>query len=173
MSGKIILNLAVSLDGYIASEDGSYEWIVGHGDSSLDTEKQLVFEQFVDSVDVVVMGKRCYEQGMHKEYAHKKVYVATSEALESKGNLTFIQGDIVRLIQEEKQQGRTIYLFGGGVVIDAFVKANAIDEYIIGFIPIVLGQGRPLFLGGNPTIPLRTEEVFVQDGIVIMRYTKR
>ena len=38
MNGKIILNLAVSLDGYIADKDGGYDWIVGDGNSTLNTE---------------------------------------------------------------------------------------------------------------------------------------
>lgn len=57
MSKKIILNLAISIDGYIASEDGGFEWIVGDGDKSLDTEKKWDFNGFLDTIDVVVMGK--------------------------------------------------------------------------------------------------------------------
>lgn len=40
MSGKIILNLAISLDGYIADENGGYDWIIGDGNSTLNTENK-------------------------------------------------------------------------------------------------------------------------------------
>lgn len=173
MSGKIILNLAMSLDGYIADNDGGFNWIVGHGDKNLDTESQVDFAEFLKDIDVVVMGKKCYDQGFHKEYENKKVYVATSAEMKDEENLLFISGDIVSKLQEERAQGKNIYLFGGGVVIDHFIKADAIDEYIVGIIPTILGEGRPLFLGGNSEIKLHLDECTIAEGVVIMKYSKR
>lgn len=57
MKRKIILNLAVSLDGYIASEDGGFDWIVGDGTHTLDTQNQIDFNYFLQEVDTIVMGK--------------------------------------------------------------------------------------------------------------------
>jgi len=95
MSGKIIMNLAISLDGYIADENGGFDWIVGQGDTSIDTAERSEFEEFLKGIDIVVMGKNCYEQGFAKEYSTKTVYVATSEEKEDEGNIRFIRGDIV------------------------------------------------------------------------------
>ncbi|MGL4773436.1 MAG: dihydrofolate reductase family protein [Clostridium sp.] len=173
MDGKIILNLAVSLDGYISDENGGFDWIVGQNDKSLDTEKQLVFDDFVKGIDIVVMGKNCYNQGFHKDYKNKMVYIATNESLEDYENVHFIKGDIVSILEERKRSGENIFLFGGGVVIDPFIQKNAIDEYIIGFIPTILGKGRPLFLGDNKEINLNLDEYYVSDGIVVMKYSKR
>lgn len=174
MDGKIVLNLAISLDGYIASEDGSYAWIVGDGDTTLDTPIKYDFSQFVDDIDIVVMGKKCYDQNMHNEYKHKKVYVATTQKMKDEDNLRFIRGDVTKIIQEEKEkEGKKIYLFGGGVLVDGFIKADLIDEYIIGIIPIVLGKGIPLFLNNNPMIQLHLDEYIVENGIVILKYSKR
>lgn len=174
MKRKLVLHLAVSLDGYIASEDGSYDWIVGDGDAALNTENKLNFDKFLEDVDIVVMGKNCYDQNMHNEYKNKKVYVATSQKLENQDNLHFISGDIVKIIQEEKEkEGKDIFLFGGGKLIDSFVKADIIDEYIIGIVPIILGKGRPLFLGDNPTIKLHLYEYVIEEGITILKYAKR
>lgn len=75
MSRKIILNLAISLDGYIASEDGGYDWIIGDGDKRLDTENKWDFNKFLEDIDVVVMGKKCYDQNMHNDFKSKKVYI--------------------------------------------------------------------------------------------------
>ena len=104
MKRKIILNLAISLDGYIASEDGGYDWIVGHGDNTLNTENKFDFDKFIEGIDIVVMGKNCYDQDMHNDYKNKKVYVATSQKLQNQDNLHFISGDIVKIIQEEKEK---------------------------------------------------------------------
>ena len=98
MSRKIILNLAISIDGYISEEDGSYDWIVGDGNTSLNTEKRQDFNKFLDGIDIVVMGKRCYDQEFHKDFLNKKVYVATSEDLEDYENIRFINKDIVKVI---------------------------------------------------------------------------
>ncbi|CEP79888.1 dihydrofolate reductase family protein [Paraclostridium sordellii] len=174
MSRKIILNLAMSIDGYIASEDGGFDWIVGDGDDKLDTKNKWDFNEFLKNIDVVVMGKKCYDQNFHKDFKDKKVYVDTSCSLENHDNIHFINNDIVKTIEaERKNEGKDIFLFGGGVLIDSFLKADVIDEYIIGIIPTVLGKGRPLFLGNNPKIDLHLDEYFTESGIVILRYSKR
>lgn len=174
MKRKIILNLAISIDGYIASEDGGFDWIVGDGDNSLNSEKKLDFNEFLREVDTVVMGKKCYDQNFHNDYKNKKVYVATYKELEDYENVHFINGDICKVIEEErKKEGKNIFLFGGGKLVDNFIKANIIDEYIIGIIPTILGKGRPLFLGNNPKIDLHLDEYILDNGIVILRYSKR
>ena len=171
---KIILNLAMSLDGYISDNDGGYDWIVGDGDKSLDTENKWDFDKFLGSVDTVVMGKKCYDQNMHNDFKDKKVYVATSRNIKNYDNIHFINEDIVKVIEEEKQkEGKNIWLFGGGILVDNFIKENIIDEYIIGIIPTILGKGRPLFLNNNPKIDLHLEEIFSEEGVVILKYIKR
>ena len=126
MEGKIILNLAISLDGFIADENGGFDWILGQNDKSLDTDK-----------------------------------------------IHFISNDVVTTILNEKKSGKNIYLFGGGISIDSFIKRDIIDEYRIGIIPVILGKGRPLFLKDNPTISLHLESYALSDGVITMNYTKR
>ncbi|MDU2673993.1 MAG: dihydrofolate reductase family protein [Clostridium sp.] len=174
MSRKIVLNLAISLDGYIASEDGSFEWIVGDGSDKLDTKNKYDFSKFLEGIDIVVMGKNCYNQNFHLDYKEKTVYVATSELLDDYDNVRFVNKDIVKVIlKEKKREGKDIFLFGGGKLVDSFIKADIIDEYIIGIIPTILGKGRALFLGNNPKIDLKLDEYVVDNGIVICRYSKR
>lgn len=173
MSGKIILNLAISLDGYISDENGGYDWIVGDGNSKLNTENKSDFNKFLEGINVVVMGRNCYDQNMHNDFKNKEVYIATSESRADYENYHFIGGDICKTISDLKNQGKNIFLFGGGVVIDSFVKSDIIDEYIIGIIPTILGRGRKLFLENNPKIDLNLQEYSVEDGIIVMKYTKR
>ena len=173
MNGKIILNLAVSLDGYIADKDGGYDWIVGDGNSTLNTENKWSHDKFLENIDVVVMGKKCFDQDMHKEYQDKEVYIATSKEIEDFENYHFINKDIVKVIEDLKNKGKNIYLFGGGILIDSFIKANVIDEYIIGVIPTILGKGIKLFYDNYPKIDLTLDYYSVEDGIVIMKYLKK
>ncbi|MEG0152041.1 MAG: dihydrofolate reductase family protein [Cellulosilyticaceae bacterium] len=56
---------------------------------------------------------------------------------------------------------------------EIFIKEDAIDEYIIGIIPVILGKGRPLFIGDNQAIKLQLKEYSVSEGITILKYIKR
>ena len=60
-----------------------------------------------------------------------------------------------------------------GFLLTILLKKNVIDEYLIGVIPIILGKGRPLFLGDNPKINLHLEELTSQEGIVVLKYSKK
>ena len=57
-------------------------------------------------------------------------------------------------------------------VSDNFIKKDVIDQYIIGIIPTILGKGRPLFLGNNPKINLHLDQYILDNGIVILKYSK-
>lgn len=173
MIGKIILNLAISIDGYIAEEDGGFDWIVGDGNVSLNTKSKWDYEQFLKDIDVVVMGSNCYKQGFHKDFKGKEVYIATSQNINNYENYHFIEKDICKEIKDLKNNGKNIFLFGGGILIDYFIKEDSIDEYVIGVIPTILGKGRPLFYKNNPRIDLTLNCYSIEDGIVIMRYIKR
>lgn len=173
MDGRIILNLAISLDGYIADENGGFDWIIGDGNQTLDTDEKWDYDKFLKNIDVVVMGKNCYDQGFHKDFDGKAVYIATSKEIENYENYHFINGDIVKIIKKLKNQGKNIFLFGGGGLIDNFVKNDAIDEYVIGIIPTILGKGRKLFFENNPKIELELKYYSVESGVVVMKYSKR
>jgi dihydrofolate reductase len=174
---KIILNLAISLDGFIADVDGGFHWIEGDGDSSQNTEKSFDFPDFVDTVDTIVMGSKAYEDcpiETMETFKDKKLFVATSRELKKDENVEFVNGNICSKVLELRNEiGKDIWLFGGAGLTDAFIKANIIDEYIIGIIPIILGDGIPLFLDENPIIKLHLDECTVNEGITILRYSKR
>lgn len=177
MNRKIILNLAISLDGYIADEDGGFAWIDGHKDSTQNTEKQFDFPFFVNNCDTIVMGRKAYDDcGIESIEGNetKHFIVATSQERANTANVEFVKGDIVKLVTElKKLKGKDIWLFGGAGLTDAFVKSDEVDEYIIGIIPIILGRGRKLFNSEYPTINLHLDECTIADGIPILRYTKR
>ncbi|MHA1647554.1 MAG: dihydrofolate reductase family protein [Promethearchaeota archaeon] len=178
MNRKIILNIAISLDGFIADKNGEFAWIKGDGDNSHDTETQMGFSDFAERVDTIVMGKNAYfDCGFDKKeiYPKKQIIVATSKSLEKKyDNVEFFNGDICKKVLElKKNTGKDIWLFGGGGLADWFLKDDIVDEFIIGVVPIILGEGKLLFLSPNPTIELHLEEYSVKEGMVLVKYTKR
>jgi dihydrofolate reductase len=178
MQRKIILNLAISLDGYIADKDGGFEWIVGDGDKSNNTKKQFNYLDFLNGIDIIVMGKTAYEDTPSETLASfksKKIYVASENKLKTKyDNIEFISGDIVsQILKLKKEKGKDIWLFGGAILVDPFIKADVVDEYIIGIIPIILGKGKVLFLADNPKFELHLDTCTVQEGIIVSKYSKR
>lgn len=178
MIRKIILNLAISLDGFIADEDGGFDWIKGDGDISHDTIRKFDLSEFADTVDTLVMGRKAYEDCPSetlKEFSSKTIYVATTGKLISKyNNIKLVNKNILdQILELKKTKGKDIWVWGGGVLANHFIKANVIDEYIIGIVPIILGKGVPLFLENNPLIKLHLCESTTQEGIVILRYNKK
>lgn len=178
MERKIILNLAMSIDGYISDEDGGFQWIVGENDNSKDTKEQFDFNEFLDTCDTIVMGRKSYEdipEETFEEFSNKKIFLATNKEIKvDRNNVEIISGDIVeKIIKLKEEEGKNIWIFGGAMLADRFIKADVIDEYIIGLIPCILGQGRKLFLENNPTINLHLENYSFSDGIAIITYTKR
>ena len=175
--GKLILNLAMSLDGFISDDNGGFDWIIGQGDLSKDTKDIFKFEDFKQSIDIIVMGSKAYEDVVLTNldtYSDKEIVVVTSRELEKRDNVTFIKGDIAKQILALKgKNGKTIWLFGGAILTDAFIKQDLVDEYVVGIIPTILGKGRSLFKGDNKKIDLHLDRVTVNDGIVILIYSRR
>jgi dihydrofolate reductase len=174
MARRLVMSLAMSLDGYIADEDGGYGWIKGDGSHALDTPNKWDYAEFLRGIDAVVMGRACYDQGMSEDFRDKTVFVATHRPPPDEGNVRFIGGDVCATIREElKKPGKDIFLFGGGKLADSFLKEDMVDEYILGIVPVILGKGRPLFYGGGAPIPLRLTECMLEEGIAILRYVRR
>lgn len=169
---KIICNLAMSLDGFIADDSGGYGWIKGDGSNACDTALKYDFSRFLSEIDTVVMGRRCFDQGMHRDFKDKKVYVASKTKRADEANVFF--QTISAALSLRSSKGRKAYLpVRRGRNARQLLREDIIDEYIIGIIPVILGKGRPLFLHGTPQIALRLHDYFFEDGIAILRYTKK
>lgn len=174
---KVILNIAMSLDGYIADDAGGFDWIKGHDDTSQDTEEQFDFEQFLEEVDTIIMGSNSYEDcilsGL-EPFANHKIIVATKRDLTVTENAELEHGDIISRIKDlKKETGKDIWLFGGAQLADFVVAQDLVDTYVIGIIPTILGKGRRLFDHINNTLLLKLDKVVITDGIIMSIYHKR
>jgi dihydrofolate reductase len=169
MEKKIVCTLAMSLDGYIGDESGGYDWIKGDGNPTNDTSKKWDFLTFKKEVDVVVMGRNCYDLGMHKDFSDKEVIVLTSRNI-LEDDITVLSGDIGSKLIEIKKT-KQVYIFGGGKIVSQLKEI--IDEYAIGIIPVILGNGIPLFHPDENRVKLNLKEIMCEDGIVVLTYTRK
>ncbi|CCI62444.1 dihydrofolate reductase family protein [Streptococcus dysgalactiae subsp. equisimilis] len=174
---KVVLNIAMSLDGFIAREDGTYDWIEGHGTDAYDSANQFDNPSFFASCDTVIMGRKSFEDcpiELIEGYREKTFYVASSQVMTSPYSNVYFSKDIVSTLKQLKAgEGGPIWIFGGADLVHSLIEADLIDHYIIGIIPTILGCGRPLFTGNRQERHLRLIESTVTDGIAMLRYDKR
>jgi len=168
---KVVLYIAASLDGYIAGKDGDISWLAPY-----ETE-DYGYADFLKTVGAIIMGSKTYETALafpDWRYQEKKTYVATGRKLEKKagGNIQFYSGDLKQLVAEAKAASEgNIWLVGGGQLIASFLKENLLDELILFTLPVVLGQGVPLF--GDNARPLTfrfIKSVAYPSGLVQLNY---
>jgi dihydrofolate reductase len=175
---KIVLNLAISLDWYIADDDWWFDWIIGDGDNTNDTNNQIDFNDFLETVDTLVMWRKAYNDCPTETMEflnNKKIFIATHTNVKNiTNNIKCISGNISeQILKEQKLPWKDIYIWWWALVADDFIKSDIIDEYIIGIIPVILGKWRPLFLDNNPNIKLHLLESTSKEWIVILKYEKR
>ncbi|MBO1582226.1 dihydrofolate reductase family protein [Bacillus sp. XF8] len=154
MAREVILYIGTSLDGFIAKEDDDLQWLYdteGEGDNG--------YTEMYQSIDTTIMGKKTYDYVMkHTEtfpYPDKKCYVFTTSKKGSSEYVNFVNEDVVTFTKKLKEQkGSKIWMVGEAAILDAFIKEDLIDEYIITVSPHILGSGIPLFKEKNPQIDL-------------------
>ncbi|WP_338450955.1 dihydrofolate reductase family protein [Niallia oryzisoli] len=165
---KIVLFIAQSLDGYIATKDDSLDWLFnveGEGDNG--------YSEFFDTVDTILMGKRTYDWIMKHEngnfpYENKQCYVFSRSAIQDTPFVTFINEDINRFTNNLKNEaGKKIWIVGGGELLFSFFKEKLVDEIILTVAPQIIGEGIPLFKAGDYELNLslkgtRTFNQFVE-----------
>lgn len=159
---KISAFIATSLDGFIARPDGNIDWLT---DPSYDIpEQDFGYQVFMDSVDVLVMGRNTFEKVLTFDewpYANKPLIVLSNgqSTLPNKltGKVEFMSGTPAEVVSDLSRRGfRHVYL-DGGKTIQGFMRHNLVDELTISQIPILLGQGLPLF--GETGHDIRLEHV--------------
>lgn len=139
---KVILSVAVSLDGFIEGPNGEYDWCPPP------TEEGM--KEFLDNIDVIFMGRKSYEMAGLSMFPDKTCYVFSNTLKMVKGNGKIISGDYLKAVHEIRMQpGKNIWLFGGASLTTSFINNNLVDEMWLGLVPIVLGRGKPLFQNVN------------------------
>ena len=178
MTIKCSVYIAVSVDGFIAKSDGDVEWL-NNPDFALEEGADLGYSAFIKSVDVLVMGRKSYEKVLSFgiwPYDSTPVVVLSSQEVNIPEHLSdkvrvmnTPPDDVVALLASE---GAQHFYIDGGVTIQGFLRAGLIDEITITTIPILLGNGIPLFGSLVDDVSLRHLETnSYESGLVQSRYS--
>ncbi|HEM2808780.1 TPA: dihydrofolate reductase [Streptococcus suis] len=173
---RLVLNIAMSLDGYIARTDGSYDWIEGQGTSQYDTSLQFDNAGFFASCDTVIMGRKSLDDcplEMIEGYQEKQFIIASRNAQIDYDNVRFVKDIVPEIERLRSSEGGDIWLFGGANLVQTCLKAGVVDHLIVGIIPTILGGGISLFDRLHKEQKLILVESTVNDGIAMLRYDIR
>lgn len=182
--------VAITVDGFIAAEDGSYDAFLNEGEHLAD-----MFNEYPETLpahmreaagvagranrvfDTVLMGRATYEVGarvgLMSPYPQMKQYVFSRTMQNSPHpDVELVKGDELALVRRLKQgEGKHLWLCGGGILATALYPE--IDELVLKVNPTLLGRGIPLFAG--PVAPARLSLVGTRtyaNGYAVMRYRR-
>lgn len=178
MTRKVILYIATSIDGFIADNQGGIEWL--NADEMADLKEDKTYDDFYQTIDTVVMGRTTYDQVVnelspdHYPYSDKVNYVLTSRPGDGRANIIFYSETVTSLIERlKKENGKDIWIIGGNSIIMPLVEQNLIDEYRIATVPVLLGDGIPLFNRFNHSLFMSLKESYHINSICYHTFTKK
>ena len=165
---KVILGVAISLDGLIEGPGGEYDWCF--------TDQDYGMGEFLRGVDALFFGRKSYEMmaqaggGGPNPFGKKRNYVFSSTKKFEGEDL-----ETIRSLEEVKKikslPGKNIWLFGGSSLAASLINAGMVDEVWLAVHPIVLGRGKPLFSGVERRIAMKLVETISYDtGLVSLKY---
>jgi dihydrofolate reductase len=185
---------AATLDGYIADADDGLAWLLGY-EGEFEGEGAVpgpmgpgnAYERFYEGVGAMVSGSTTYEfvldhmgQGADWPYAGKPYWVLSSRELrvpEGDGvDVRIVDGSVARLQHEVAASAGegNLWIVGGGNVASQYADAGLLDELHVTLVPVVLGNGKPIFDLPLPGPPLQLEATRIFDsGMVELRYSVR
>ena len=166
---KIILGLAVSLDGFIEGPNGEYDWCF--------TDQDYGLKDFFKRIDTIFMGRKSFElaQQMGGSSPWKGIVTHVfSNSLQSvkSRDTVLVKGDLKTEANKIKSQpGKDIWLFGGAELTTSMINEDLVDEFWLSVHPILLGGGKLLFqkLGERKKLKLLSHQVY-DTGLVSLKY---
>ena len=177
---------AMSLDGYIAESDDTLGWLLGYegsyeGDEAESGKGKAGYEGFYEGVGALVSGSVTYEFVLDHlaewPYKGKPCWVLSSRELpvpEGEGvDVRIADAKVPELYDEmiAAAGDRNLWVIGGGNVASQFVDEGLLDEVLVTVVPVVLGEGKPLFDRRLPGGPMQLTGTRTFDtGMVELRY---
>jgi len=171
---KLILGLAITLDGYIEGPNGEYDWCF--------TDQDYGLNDFFERIDSMFIGRKSYE--IAQQYAQQNngetipgmpkltEYVFSSTLKNVKENAILISEDTIAQARNIKSlPGKDIWLYGGASLTQSLMTEGLVDELWLSVHPILLGSGKLLFPEGNFRTQLTLlESKTYETGLVSLRY---
>jgi dihydrofolate reductase len=182
---KIILDVAVTLDGFIEGPNGEIDWLIADGR----TDFGDILTEILVGIDSIFYGRISYElwgnyQPVDNASAKlkaacrllhsKKKYVFSTTKTDDDSKATFINKDINgRILEILQEPGENIWLYGGGSLVTTFVNLGLVDIFRLAVHPVILGSGKPLFKDIKERIGMRLIQAEGDSsGVVLLRYEK-
>lgn len=172
---KIKLYIASSLNGKIARANGDVEWLNSIPNAD---KNDFGYSEFYHSVDATIQDYTTYKQilsmGIDFPYADKKNYVLTSrQTLDNTKYVEFVKTNQLEFIETLKREdGKDIWLIGGGKTNTWLLDNNLIDELVIFIMPIIIKDGIELFeLNPIPKLLNLSSTKKYLNGVVQLNYT--
>ncbi len=176
---KFSVFIATSLDGYIAKEDGSLDWL-----TSIPTpaNNDLGYGEFISGIDAILMGRNTFNVvKSFGQWPYEVPVFVWSKTLsflpdDYSGRASVITGDVNEVVRKLKECGKNSIYVDGGKTIQTFLNMDMIDQMIITIIPVLLGKGIPLFGTVDKEksfIPVKSEvlnNTFIQ--LTLKRYSQ-
>ena len=164
--------IACSLDGYIATPEGSLDWLT----AAARPNEDYGYESFMEGIDALAMGRGTYDHIAAIDplpFGDKPVFVFTHSPPPDRDGVMFWSRDPLEAAAEWSALGlRRVYV-DGGFLISSFLREGLIHDLTITLVPLVLGDGQRLFHPGIGTTRLTLQETTAfPSGMVNLRYTR-
>ena len=177
---KVVLGLGISLDGYIARPDGAVDFLSMPKKHSGPLGENYSMGSLFATVDEAIMGRKTYEMGLKMgggslPRSNMAMYVfSRSQAPGERSGVTFVNGSPKSFVQKlQTRPGKNIWLMGGGELVREFLKEDLLDEFYIGVVPVLIGEGIPLFPSGFPQREFALlENKTYSKGMIALRYQR-
>ena len=160
---KIILSVAVSLDGFIEGPNGEYDWCPPPSANEM--------ALFLDRIDTIFMGRKSYEMAGASMFADKTCYVFSSTLKSAtEKNVKIIRTDVATKVEEiKREEGKDIWLYGGAQLTTSFINHRLVDEMWLAVVPIILGKGKLLFQNISERQKFSISKAFNSSGYVTLQ----
>ncbi|MDQ0858806.1 dihydrofolate reductase family protein [Bacillus sp. V2I10] len=151
---RIILDLAVTLDGFIEGKNGEVDWCI--------MDSEMGFINFLNQIDTILYGRKSYdlwgqfnpeiedtdtEKEIWELVHSKEKYVFSRMQKGTDNKAIFINDNIFEEVNKLKNNpGKDIWLYGGASLITTFINLGLVDEFRLSVHPVILGEGKPLFI---------------------------
>ena len=167
MKPKCSVYMGSSLDGFIARKDGGIDWLEFESPDERSTDdsgtdsgaddsgyEDYGFAEFMESVDMLLMGRHTFELVLtFDEWVYGDTHLTVlsntlgPEAIPARmeGRVSITSGDPAEILEELAERGVQHVYVDGGITVQAFIAAGLIDEITIGLVPVLIGDGIPLF----------------------------
>ena len=170
---KITVHIATSADGYIARRDGELDWL-----TSRPAPKGFYgLPKFARSIDAKILGRKTFDLSvkMGAKFSGDDVHYVFSRhpaPTSLPAGVEFVTESISAFVERlRKEEGKNVWMMGGGELIASFLDDRAIDDFIISVIPTFIGEGIPLIAPRHRDVPLRLLSVRrFSDGVVQLHY---